>query len=85
MYLSARDVADMLGVSLRTAQRRMKTMRHIVVGIGQKRQTLRVSKEDLDALFVDSIRSDHVSASIQARSRTITVRETPKDTKMPRR
>ena len=47
--LSTRDVAERLQVNIRTAQRIVRSMPHVNVGMGKKNEYLRVTEEMLDA------------------------------------
>lgn len=55
--LTPKDVAALLKVSVRTAQRLMKQMPHCNVGLGDKREIIRVKKEDLED-YLESISNE---------------------------
>ena len=47
-YLTSRDVAVRLKISVRCAQRLMKSLPHINAGLGTKRENLRISEKTLE-------------------------------------
>ena len=47
-YLTSRDVAQRLKISVRSAQRLMKVLPHINAGVGTKRENLRISEKALE-------------------------------------
>ena len=54
-YLTSKEVADRLKISKRSAQRLMKRLPHLHVGVGTKRETLRISEKTLDEYQTISI------------------------------
>ena len=47
-YLTSREVAQRLKISVRSAQRLMKALPHINAGVGTQRENLRISEKTLD-------------------------------------
>ena len=47
-YLTSREVAQRLKISVRSAQRLIKALPHINAGLGTKRENLRISEKTLE-------------------------------------
>ena len=54
-YLTSQEVAQRLKISVRSAQRLMKTLPHINAGVGTQRETLRISEKTLNEYQTISI------------------------------
>ena len=68
--LTAKDVAQRTGFSIRTAQRMMRSVPHINVCLGHKNQSLRITEETYEAYILErtALPPEKAERSVKLRS-----------------